>query len=79
MTRYACHENTFKCGEKSQLILKLYFSQLVEEMSANTKSVVVLDQEENKADEELFRVKEELNSLKEEVIKKPHIKSSRDI
>lgn len=42
-------------------------------MSAKTKSAVGLDQEENKADEELLRVKEELNSLKEEVIKKPHI------
>lgn len=48
-------------------------------MSAKTKSVVGLDQEENKADEELLRVKEELNSLKEEVIKQPHIKSSQDI
>lgn len=48
-------------------------------MSAKTKSVVSLDQEENKADKELLRVKEELNSLKEEVIKKPHIKSSWDI
>lgn len=48
-------------------------------MSAKSKSVVGLDQEENKADEELLRVKEELNSLKEEVIRKPHIKSSRDI
>lgn len=47
-------------------------SQLVEEMSAKTKSAVGLDQEVNKADEELRKVKEELNALKEEVIKKPH-------
>lgn len=58
---------------ESQLNLYFYFSQLVEEMSAKIKSVVGLDQEENKADEELLRVKEELNSLREEVIKKPHI------
>lgn len=50
----------------------LIVSQLVEEMSAKTKSAVGLDQEVNKADEELLKVKEELNTLKEEVIKKPH-------
>lgn len=46
-------------------------SQLVEETSAKTKSVVGLDQA-NKADEELLKVKDELNALKEEVIKKPY-------
>lgn len=58
---------------KRQLILCLYFSQLVEEMSAKTKSAVGLDQEVNKADAELLKVKEEVNTLKEEVIKKPHL------
>lgn len=41
-------------------------------MSAKTKSAVGLNQEVNKADEELPKVKEELNTLKEEVIKKLH-------
>lgn len=62
----------FKCGGKSQLILYFYVSQLVEEMSAKTKSAEGLDQEVNKTDEELLRIKEELNSLKEKVIKKPY-------
>lgn len=43
---------------------------MVEEMSAKTKSTVGLDQKVNKADEELLKVKAELNTLKEEVIKK---------
>lgn len=47
-----------------------YASQLVEDMSAKTKSATGLNQEVNKTDEELVKVKEELNKLKEEVIKK---------
>lgn len=52
----------------------MYFdvSQLVEETSANTKNAVGLDQDVNKSNAELLKVKEELNTLKEEVIKKPH-------